>query len=303
VGKTVSRRRIGSYWAQRILWGGSLAAGVGLVVSRVLRFEEVGVTYPLLFGAAALVSAVAYLLFSRIREPDGTPDLLVARVSPLGLLREGAYMLRHDPPFRRLLLARGALSVWFAASPFIVLFAMRGLGAGPRTAGVFLMWRVGGFVLSNLGWQAISRRFGNRIVLRDASLALSLLAFAAAGIGFASPWSLGWIGAGSAVLALEVVTFFGGAAQSGMLIGYGSLILELAPSGRRQRFVSLANTFVGPTMLLPMLGGALVDRFSAPVLFALCAGLALIGYRAAGRLPEVKPHDAETAPVDSSVGH
>ena len=303
VGKTVPAPRLGSYWAQRIFWGGSLAAGAGLVVSRVLRLEDVGLTYATLFGAAAVVSAIAYALFGRIREPAGVPDEQVAGVTPLGLLREGVGMLRRDPPFRRLLLARSALSVWFAASPFIVLFAMRGLGAGPRTAGVFLVWRVAGFVLSNLLWQAISRRFGNRVVLRDAALTIGALSFAAAAIAVASPWRMGWIGADTAVLALEWITFVGGAAQSGMLIGYGSLLLELAPSGRRQRFVGLANTFVGPTMLLPMLGGAMVDRLNAPVLFALCTVLALIGYRAAGKLPDLHAGAVTPAPVDSSVGH
>ena len=43
--------------------------------------------------------------------------------------------------------------------------------------------------------------------------------------------------------------------------------LGLAPVERRQSFVSLANTFIGPTMLLPLLGGTLVDWTSPPVLF------------------------------------
>ena len=38
-------------------------------------------------------------------------------------------------------------------------------------------------------------------------------------------------------------------------------------------------------MLLPALGGALVDWINAPVLFTLCALLSVFGYRAACRLP------------------
>jgi hypothetical protein len=45
------------------------------------------------------------------------------------------------------------------------------------------------------------------------------------------------------------------------------------------------NSFLGVTMLLPALGGALVDWINAPVVFALCATLSVFGYRAACRLP------------------
>ena len=80
-----------------------------------------------------------------------------------------------------------------------------------------------------------------------------------------------------------------GVVHSALSVGYASLSIELAPPGRRQAFVSLLNTFVGPTMLLPMLGGALLDVSNAPVLFALCGVLALIGSHAASKLP--RPHE------------
>jgi hypothetical protein len=42
-------------------------------------------------------------------------------------------------------------------------------------------------------------------------------------------------------------------------------------------------------MLLPMLGGALVDLVNAPLVFVLCSAGALFGYRAAVRLPDTRP--------------
>jgi hypothetical protein len=112
-----------------------------------------------------------------------------------------------------------------------------------------------------------------------------VLTLAAAAVALASPWKFGWIGATAAVILFEVVAFGGGIVQSAVNVGYGSLMLELAPGGSRQSFVSLVNTFIGPTLFLPALGGVLVDAANAPVLFATCGVLALIGARSAWRLP------------------
>ena len=102
------------------------------------------------------------------------------------------------------------------------------------------------------------------------------------------------------MLALEAVVGLGGAAQSAMGVGYASLMLLLAPVGRRQAFVGLINTFLGPTMLLPMLGGALVDWLNAPVLFALCAAAGLVGVRAAWRLRDSRGHPGVTGLPDAA---
>ena len=62
-------------------------------------------------------------------------------------------------------------------------------------------------------------------------------------------------------------------------------MIEDAPEGQRQAYVSLMYTFLGPTMLLPMVGGFIVDAVNAPFLFLCCGLVGLIGYRAATRLP------------------
>jgi hypothetical protein len=283
VSKTIPRERLGAFWSQRLFWGGLLAAGAGLMVREVSRIENPGLAYAILFGLAMVLVSIGYGCFSAIREPAGPPG--ESGSTPLSHLREGLAFLRHDPSFRRLFLARASLSLWLTASPFMVLFAVRDLGGGPGATGTFLFARVTGFVLSNLAWQPLSRRCGNRALMKIAAGGCSAVAVAAAAVAVASPWSLGWLSARASVLALEVVACVGGAVQSGMIVGFASLLIELAPHGRRPSFVSLMNSFLGTTMLLPAVGGALVDWFNAPVVFALCAAAALFGYRAAAGLP------------------
>jgi hypothetical protein len=199
-------------------------------------------------------------------------------------------MLGTHAPFRHLLLSRATLSLWLTAGPFMVLFAVRDLGGGGRAAGTFLLARVAGFVLANLAWTRLAAARGSRGLMRAGTALIAASTFSAAVVAALSPWGLGWIPAGGAVVALEVLTFCGGAAQSATLIAFGSLLLELAPEGRRHSFIGLTNTFIGPSMLLPMLGGAVVDLVNAPVVFALCGFTALAGHRAACRLPDTRFH-------------
>lgn len=282
VGRTVPHGRLGAFWAQRLFWGGITTVLAGLLVRRLLHGGTDAPRFALLFGLAAVLVTAGYGLFSAVREPELPPT--PERAGPLGMLREGARLLAHDAHFRRLLVARGTLSAWFAAAPFITLFAVRELGGSARTAGTFLLVRMAGFVVSNLLWHRVSRRHGDHVLMRIGAAGVAALTLAAAIVALLSPWGLGWLAVGPAVLALELLFFLGGAAQSATVAGYSSLMLLLAPPGRRQAFIGLINTFLGPIMLLPMLGGWLVDRLNAPALFALCAVAGLVGARAAWRL-------------------
>jgi hypothetical protein len=293
VGKTIPRERLGAFWAWRLFWGGALTVAAGVFVRALLRGGTDAPRFAVLFGLAAVLVSIGYGLFSLIREPAAQPAPETA--GPFGMLGEGMRMLAHDAHFRRLLVARATLSLWFASAPFITLFAVRELGMSPRIAGTFLLVRMAGFVLSNVLWHRISTRHGDRVLMRIAAASCSGITLLAAVVAVLSPARLGWLPAGPAVLAFEAVFLLGGAAQSGMAVGYSSLMLLLAPPGRRQAFVGLINTFLGPFMLLPTLGGLLVDHLGAPAVFALCSGIGLVGIRAAWKLRDTRAPAAEEA--------
>ena len=56
-------------------------------------------------------------------------------------------------------------------------------------------------------------------------------------------------------------------------------------------------------MLLPMLGGALVDWLNAPLLFALCATVGLVGVRAAWKLRDSRGLPADPIAAFASSGY
>lgn len=286
VGRTIPPARLGGFWSSRLFWGGTLVALAGLAVREVLKLPDLALKYGILFGVATVVVSIAYALFAAVREPEHPPG--EGLEGPLEVLRDGWRQVRGDATFRALLVARGSAAAWITLGPFMVLFAVHDLGGGAKVAGTFLLARVAGFVLANLGWPRLARARGSRAIMRVSTLGTGIVGAGAAAAAAASPWGLGWIGATAAIVALEALAFAGGAMQSGMMVGYGSLLIELAPPGRRQLFVAQMSTFLGPGMLLPLAGGALVDRIHAPAVFALCGLFSWVGYLAAGRLPEIR---------------
>jgi hypothetical protein len=284
VGKTVPAERAGRFFAQRLLWGGALVAIAGLLVRQLLRGVPGPGAFATLFGLGSLLTAVAFACFIAIREP--VAEAAGAARSISAVARDALGRVRREPVYRDLLLSRAALTLWMSCFPFVVLISVRDLGGGTRAAGTFLFSRMLGQVLSNIGWQALARRSGTTAVMRSATLVAGLCAFAAAWLAFASRPGVGWIGVGTAVLLFELLAAFGGAAQSGTVLSYSSLMLELAPAGERPMFVGLLNSVLAVSMLLPPLAGALVDRIGAPAVFALCALGTIPCHLAARRLPQ-----------------
>ncbi len=287
VGKTVPASRAGRFFAQRLFWGGVLVAIAGLVVRVLLRGTPGPGAFATLFALASGLTALSFALFMAIREPDAPAPRDARSLSEVA--RDALARVRREPVYRDLLLSRGAFTMWASCFPFVVLLAVRDLGGGSRATGTFLLARMGGQVLSNLGWQSLARRSGTNAVMRAATLAAGLGALGAALVAAASPHGAGWIGAGAAVLLLELLAVVGGAAQSGTVMSYSSLMLELAPEDDRPMFVGLLNTVLAVSMVVPPLAGALVDRIGAPAVFGLCALGAVPCHLAARRLPRPRP--------------
>jgi hypothetical protein len=83
---------------------------------------------------------------------------------------------------------------------------------------------------------------------------------------------------------------------SGTNIGYQSLLLAIAPVARRPSYVGLMNSFVGPAMLLPALGGLVADATRPEIVFALSFIAALGAIALAARLPTGTTPEVRTGP-------
>jgi len=263
--KAIPTRRRGLFTGWRQMLGYAGAIGAGWVVTVILSGRS-GLDFPGNYALIFLLSSVSLLIaftgFVMIREPV-TP---VSRTSTSmrHLLQRSVALARANRNFRRTLWARGLTDTALALAPFYIVYALTERSVDPAMVGVYLTLQMAGGALSNLLWGWLGDRFGNRTVIVGTAIAglVTLVAAVAA-----SSWD-GWF----------LVVFAGiGATMSGVRLGYGNLILELAAPELRPTCVALQNTLLAPVALLPMVVAALATVVPYPTLFGAGAAIMLIG--------------------------
>jgi hypothetical protein len=180
--------------------------------------------------------------------------------------------------------------LWAMSSPFYALFGMERLGLAPRTAGTFLIAQTVGAVLSNLLWGRMSVSRGDVVLLRR----VAILAVAAPAAAVASGLAAHLLRTGMLPPSLDAMPFvllgatfvLVGAVTSGIGVGYPNLLLNVAPDGRRTAYIGFMNTFIAPIVVLPTVGGLLVDAAGFPVVFGASALFALAARASVLRLCE-----------------
>jgi len=263
--KAIPTRRRGLFTGWRQMLGYAGAIGAGWAVTAILS-DKSGLDFPGNYALIFLLSSVSLLIaftgFAMIREPV-TP---VSRTSTSmrHLLRRSVALARANRNFRRTLWARGLTDTVLALAPFYIVYALTERSVDPAMVGVYLTVQMAGGALSNLLWGWLGDRFGNRTVIVGTAIAGLVTPVAAVA---ASSWD-GWF----------LVVFAGiGATMSGVRLGYGNLILELAAPELRPTCVALQNTLLAPVALLPMVVAGLATVVPYPTLFGAGAAIMLIG--------------------------
>lgn len=123
-----------------------------------------------------------------------------------------------------------------------------------------------GISIAGVAWTRIAGRYGARPVVYLSSAVVTLIPLCCFGAErFAS---------GGLMLA---AFFLAGAARGGSQAGFWQYVLDLVPAHDRRMFMGLANTANAPTLLMPILGGAVLEAGGFEWLFA---GAAVLGVAA-----------------------
>jgi len=281
--RAIPAERRGRFAGIKNLFGYALAIAVGMVVKAILQ-DEVRFPFPsnyaLLFLLSGLVLSIAFIGFAMIREPIYPVQRRMKSLR--AMVPRSIELVRTAPNFRRLLVVQGLQLVGLALAPFYVVYARQELHTGPELVGVFISAQMIGAALSNLLWGWIGDRFGNRRVIIGVALVGALVPLAALAI----PASLAFLYAGVFVLL--------GVTLSGIYLGYGNILLEMAPVEVRPTCVALRDTLLAPVALLPLVAGVLIEHLPYNWVFGAGAVLMGIGFILALKLldPRYHPDDA-----------
>lgn len=273
--KTVPASKRGSYFGWRAILSGmiGLFLGVGVIKPIFTSFA-----YPdhfaVSFAIGLVLIGISFWLFTRQREPLQT-DLPEAR-SLTAQMSKARKILTQDVRFRRLVIFRALMMLWFSGLPFYMLFAKERLGATDVESGLFISWEFAGLIAANVVWGFLSNRIGNRVLLVTVCLLAAVVSGGAMLFddGILPTWAFG------------AIFFLSAAVDSGAGIGGINYALEIVPEGERPTYIGLMNSLLSGALLLAALAGSLRDAIGYNGLFAVTGAVALASLVLVLRLPE-----------------
>jgi MFS family permease len=284
--KTVPPSKRGSYFSWRAILSGmiGLFLGVGVIKPLFTRFAYPD-HYTISFAIGLSLIAISFWLFGRQKEPAQS-DLPAQRTLATHV-RKAREILATDRRFRRLVIFRGLMMLWFSGLPFYMLFARERLGADNEQIGLFISWEFAGLIAANVFWGFLSNRIGNRFLLITACLLAAVVSGGAIlfDAGTLPTWAFGSI------------FFLSAAVDSGAGIGGINYALEIVPEGERPTYVGLMNSLLAGALVLAALAGSLRDIIGYLGLFSVTGVVAIAGLLMVIGMPEPRRAAREVGPT------
>jgi len=275
LGKTVPKGRRGRLLSNRAAIGGALTLAAGLYLRLVLGEEATLAPYLWLIAAAALLWALAALLFARIEELPGATE---GGRNALDQAREGVGLVRRIPGYRGYLVARALLVTVEIAMPIYALHAHGLFGGAVASLGVYVVAVGIANIVSSPFWGQFSDLSARRTMAFSGVIGAAAgglaLALAVAPEAWRTPETY------------ALVFFVLGIAEAGVRLGRKTYLVDAAPKDERPLFVAFANSAVGLVTLAAGAIGFVAQGFDPAVAIAVLAVVALAGAAAALAMPE-----------------
>ncbi len=292
-GKIVPATRRGSFFSQRLFWGGMLSIGGSWLIGYVLG-EPDGLRFPInvawLVGLACFFWMLTAICWMLIKEPPGQVTRTENTVR--AQFQRGILLLREDANYRMYVLVRLALSLSAWATPFYIVYAKTVLNIPPQRVGLYLAARTASSILSNLIWGRISDHAGNRRLLRisiSVGLIIPLMAILIGVLRVNLSGELTWLSYAYTVVFIAV-----GAYNAAMGIGMTNFMLDLAPPEKRPIYLAFNSTLFGFIGFASFLGGVVVESMGFTILILFSAGCLICALILSGLL--VEPRDQSKNP-------
>ena len=281
LGNIIPATRRGRLYATAQITMGLLTVGAGAVINALLgpQGPPFPQNYALVFFLAGLSLLVSLGALVPLREP--------IRPTPVRRLPWGEFVpklltvLKENRTFNLATFVRLLVGLSGMALPFYVVYATDQLHLGTESVGIFLSSQVIGGILAGFAWGYLNERSGSRIVIQGSTIVAAISPLLALLIGPVARWT------GASVTYLYALIFVAiGALNASMMPGFLNYILELAPAEERTTYIALTNTLCSVLLLVPFLGGWIVQVTSYPVLFAATAAGIVLGFLLTFRLEE-----------------
>ncbi|MGI6368057.1 MAG: MFS transporter [Anaerolineae bacterium] len=261
--KVIPIRRRGTMFGLSHAVGGVLGIGGAAISRHVLATYGYPWSFGISFALCFASQIISYIAVSLVREPARDPHARPS--SALQLYRAIPGLLKSNPNFARYLLGTCLLTFGTMGTALYIVYGRRVLGITDAVAGNLTMVALIGQSISAPILGRVADRRGNKWLLELAPIinaaAILLMAVAANEL---------WL--------YPTFVLVNVALQASSIAGMG-ITMEFSTADDVPAFTAMAGTITGiPTLLAPLLGGALVDWGGFPVLFGVGLAFCVAGY-------------------------
>ncbi|TSA49771.1 MFS transporter [archaeon] len=266
-GKLVPKGERGKLYAVKQFASSLAAFGGGWIITRIFSVNSLPFpkNYALVLFIGFVGLVVASIAFWFIKEPP-SPVSGDVRSSLLSLLHRVPTILRENHEFLRFIVVENLSSFGLMIMPFYMIFAKDTFHISDVYIGRYLMFQIGGTIVSNLLWGWMAGRFDSKKVVRFCLLLGGLIPLVALGISH--------LGADIFAIVFLLVGFV----YSGRRVGFGAYLLDIIPEDNRPVFLGIRGTLNVLIVLLPVLGGVIIHFAGYVPVFALVAVVMFIAF-------------------------
>jgi len=266
IGKLFSKGQRQEVFAYKQLFGSISAFLGGLIIVRIFSVQNLifpaNYFWALIIGFLGLLTAS--LSFWFIIE---TPSPEIAnRQSIFSIIKEVPNILKMDKLFSKFILVENLSSFSLMLLPFYMVYAIDTYSLDKSYLGTFLLIQLAGMVLSNFFWGLIGKRKGSAMVVKICLLIGAILPLFALLISIFNP------------IYYSLVFFIVGVIKSGRRIGFDPYLLDIAPDEDRTIYLGIRGTMSFLTVILPLLGGILIDFIGYIITFIIVSIVMMVAY-------------------------
>jgi hypothetical protein len=265
IGKSIPANIRGRFFGVMQFIGAALAIGSGEIVRRVLSSKTLGYpnNYALLLLITFILFAFSGIFLILMREPLRP---VAAEAEGLGqLLKRIPKVLRERRIYRRMIVTQVLAYSGALASPFYSWYARDKLGAPAEMGGIYVWALTLGTLVGSIVWAYMSDRHGASRVVRATCIFVVLTPLSAIAV------RLSGLQGAVGYYTFATVFFLSGIAIGGVFLGFINYLLEIVGHEERAAFIAMTTTLTAPVILMPIIGGQLLNVVPYEAVFALAA--------------------------------
>ncbi len=262
VAKTIPKGKRGQMLAMRATTGGVLTLIAGVWINTTVKSDDnIWVFFGLII-TAAILWALAAIIFANIKEAKGATD---GGKTPVKELTDAWSFFRKDVNLRNFIYTRALLMAIPLAQPFFIIIGRQEVGSEVSSLGIIVVAAGIANIISSPFWGRFSDRSSRKMMIAVAALGIvNILVMASFPL---------WAGNLKNIYTFSLLLLIQVMAHGGARLSRKTYLVDFAPDKDRSLYVALSNTMIGLFTLLAAGFGLVATLFGLQIMLIFYASM------------------------------